>query len=60
MSTYQNANPIVGSTQEAMKVRYTAKTRTTHGETCAYSNASWGNVETGSTWCKTENQEYTR
>jgi len=44
MSTYQNANPIVGSTQEAMKVRYTAKTHTSGGRRGGVSHSDDGRL----------------
>jgi osmotically inducible protein OsmC len=31
MTTYQETKPVAGSTQEVMKVRYTAKTHTSGG-----------------------------
>ena len=45
MSTYQNANPIAGSTQEAMKVRYTAKTHTSGGRRGGVSRSDDGRLE---------------
>jgi osmotically inducible protein OsmC len=45
MTTNQNANAVAGSTQEATKVRYTARTHTSGGRRGGFSNSDDGRLD---------------
>jgi hypothetical protein len=45
MTTYQEANVVAGSTQEAMKVQYTAKTHTSGGRRGGISRSDDGRLD---------------
>src|ERR1700726_4414186 len=45
MTTYQKANVVAGSTQEGMKVRYTAKTHTSGGRRGGVSRSDDGRLD---------------
>src|ERR1700687_1063742 len=45
MTTYQKTNAVAGSTQEAMKVRYTAKTHTSGGRRGGVSHSDDGRLD---------------
>jgi osmotically inducible protein OsmC len=45
MTTYQKANAVAGSTQEAMKVQYTAKTHTSGGRRGGISRSDDGRLD---------------
>ena len=47
MTTYQKTNVVAGSTQEDIKVRYTAKTRTTGGRRGGVSRSDDGRLNVG-------------
>src|SRR5437660_2711819 len=45
MTTYQEANPVAGSTQEVMKVQYTAKTHSSGGRRDGVSRSDDGRLD---------------
>jgi hypothetical protein len=45
MSTYQETNPIAGSTQEVMKVQYSARTQTSGGRRGGVSRSDDGHLD---------------
>jgi hypothetical protein len=45
MTTYQTVNPVAGSTQEVMKVQYTAKTHTSGGRRGGVSSSNDGRLD---------------
>ena len=47
MTRYQKPNPVAGSTQEEMKVRYTAKTHTSGGRRGGVSRSDDGRLDVG-------------